>query len=149
MLPAMSINYLAVLACAIVAMPVGFLWFGPLFGKAWARHMGFGDMQAGLGIDGEGDGDFLRQQPADRVGARPQHRGVAGIVLGTVSRWGTVDLRGERGVLQLAGILPAHPDEPRGVGDEKLGTGAHQRELRLDTVAVCSGSSCRIGSRPT
>ena len=46
MLPAMSINYLAVLACAIVAMPVGFLWFGPLFGKTWARHMGFGDMQA-------------------------------------------------------------------------------------------------------
>ncbi len=45
MLPAMSINYLAVLVCAIVAMPVGFLWFGPLFGKTWARHMGFGEMQ--------------------------------------------------------------------------------------------------------
>jgi hypothetical protein len=45
MLPAMHINYLAVLVCAVVAMPVGFLWFGPLFGKLWARHMGFGDMQ--------------------------------------------------------------------------------------------------------
>jgi len=45
MLPAMNINYLAVLTCAIVAMPVGFLWFGPLFGRTWARHMGLGDMQ--------------------------------------------------------------------------------------------------------
>jgi Protein of unknown function (DUF1761) len=25
-------------------MPVGFLWFGPLFGKTWARHMGFGNV---------------------------------------------------------------------------------------------------------
>jgi hypothetical protein len=47
MMPAMHINYLAVLACAIVAMPVGFLWFGPLFGKPWARHMGFAEMQGG------------------------------------------------------------------------------------------------------
>ena len=47
MMPAMSINYLAVLACAIVAMPVGFLWFGPWFGKAWAGHMGFSGMQRG------------------------------------------------------------------------------------------------------
>ena len=46
-MPAMNINYLAVLTCAIVAMPVGFLWFGPLFGKAWARHMGVGGMQQG------------------------------------------------------------------------------------------------------
>src|SRR5436190_21688420 len=53
MLPAMSINYLAVLACAVVAMPVGFLWFGPLFGKTWARHMGFADMQANSGSMGK------------------------------------------------------------------------------------------------
>ena len=45
MMPTFTINYLAVLACAVVAMPVGFLWFGPLFGKAWQRHMGFGNMQ--------------------------------------------------------------------------------------------------------
>jgi hypothetical protein len=41
MLPTFTINYLAVLACALVAMPVGFLWFGPLFGKAWQQQMGF------------------------------------------------------------------------------------------------------------
>jgi len=23
---------------------IGFLWFGPLFGKPWARHMGMADM---------------------------------------------------------------------------------------------------------
>ncbi|MEO5739942.1 MAG: DUF1761 domain-containing protein [Vicinamibacterales bacterium] len=44
MMPMMSIHYLAVLACAVVAMPIGFLWFGPLFGKTWVRHMGMGDM---------------------------------------------------------------------------------------------------------
>ena len=36
-MPTMNINYLAVLACAVVAMPVGFLWFGPLFGKGVGR----------------------------------------------------------------------------------------------------------------
>ena len=53
MLPAMSINYLAVLACAVVAMPAGFLWFGPLFGKTWARHMGFANMEANSGSMGK------------------------------------------------------------------------------------------------
>ena len=53
MLPAMSINYLAVLACAVVAMPAGFLWFGPLFGQTWARHMGFGNMEANSGSMGK------------------------------------------------------------------------------------------------
>jgi hypothetical protein len=33
MLPIMNVNYLAVLTCAVLAMPVGFLWFGPLFGN--------------------------------------------------------------------------------------------------------------------
>lgn len=40
MQPQFSVNYLAVAACAIAAMPVGFAWFGPLFGRTWARHMG-------------------------------------------------------------------------------------------------------------
>ena len=42
--PTIGVNYLAVLACVILGMFVGFLWFGPLFGKAWARHMGMQDM---------------------------------------------------------------------------------------------------------
>ncbi len=36
----MEINYLAVLVCGVVAMVVGFLWYGPLFGKAYMRVMG-------------------------------------------------------------------------------------------------------------
>jgi uncharacterized membrane protein YjjP (DUF1212 family) len=32
-----TINYWAVLACGVLSMVVGFLWFGPLFGKAWLR----------------------------------------------------------------------------------------------------------------
>lgn len=43
-MPEISVNYLAIVACVVFAMVVGFLWFGPLFGKPWARHMGMEDM---------------------------------------------------------------------------------------------------------
>lgn len=36
------INYLAVLASALLSMVVGSIWFGPLFGKPWMKLMGFG-----------------------------------------------------------------------------------------------------------
>lgn len=39
-LPAVTVNYLAVLVSAIAAMVVGFLWYGPLFGKLWIGLMG-------------------------------------------------------------------------------------------------------------
>ena len=38
-----SINYLAVLAAGVVNMVVGYLWYGPLFGKMWKSLMGFTD----------------------------------------------------------------------------------------------------------
>ncbi len=38
------VNYLAVLVAAIAAMVVGFLWYGPLFGKPWSKLMGWGEM---------------------------------------------------------------------------------------------------------
>lgn len=41
--PTIPINYLAVIVAVAVLMPVGFLWFGPLFGKPWARHMGMAE----------------------------------------------------------------------------------------------------------
>ena len=34
------INYLAVLVSAVAAIVLGFLWFGPVFGKIWMREMG-------------------------------------------------------------------------------------------------------------
>ena len=33
------INYLAVLVCGIVNTVIGFLWYGPLFGKPWMAMM--------------------------------------------------------------------------------------------------------------
>ncbi len=45
MLPEININYIAVILCVVVAMPVGFLWYGPLFGKAWAIHVGMEKME--------------------------------------------------------------------------------------------------------
>lgn len=36
-----SINYLAILAAAFASMLVGFLWYGPLFGKYWMKLKGY------------------------------------------------------------------------------------------------------------
>lgn len=36
----MEINYIAIVACAVVAMVLGFVWFGPLFGKQWLQIIG-------------------------------------------------------------------------------------------------------------
>ena len=36
-----TVNYLALLAAGIANMVVGFLWYGPVFGKVWIRLMGF------------------------------------------------------------------------------------------------------------
>lgn len=35
------INYFAVLLCGISNMAIGFLWYGPLFGKEWMSLVGF------------------------------------------------------------------------------------------------------------
>ena len=40
----MTINYLAVLVCAVASMVVGFVWYGPLFGKAYMQVMGADSM---------------------------------------------------------------------------------------------------------
>jgi hypothetical protein len=36
-----DINYLAVLVAGVASMIIGYIWYGPLFGKAWARGMGW------------------------------------------------------------------------------------------------------------
>jgi hypothetical protein len=36
----MEINLWAVLVCGIVSMIVGFIWFGPLFGRKWTEIIG-------------------------------------------------------------------------------------------------------------
>jgi hypothetical protein len=37
-----SLNWLAILVAAVATMILGFLWYSPfLFGKAWAREMGY------------------------------------------------------------------------------------------------------------
>ncbi len=32
-----TINYWAVLVCGVLAMIIGYVWYGPLFGKAWLK----------------------------------------------------------------------------------------------------------------
>ncbi|MBI2026526.1 MAG: DUF1761 domain-containing protein, partial [Deltaproteobacteria bacterium] len=47
-MPEAIINYVAVIVAAIVSMGIGFLWYGPLFGKAWIKLSGMSmkDMDA-------------------------------------------------------------------------------------------------------
>ncbi len=35
-----EINYAAVAVCGVLAMALGFVWYGPLFGKLWLRVTG-------------------------------------------------------------------------------------------------------------
>ena len=44
-----SVNYLSVLVAAIAAMVVGFLWYGPLFGRKWIGYMGWSEAQMAAG----------------------------------------------------------------------------------------------------
>lgn len=36
----MHINYLAILVAVVANFALGFIWYTPLFGKAWAKEMG-------------------------------------------------------------------------------------------------------------
>ena len=38
--PAIHLNYLAIVAAVLSNMVLGFLWYGPFFGKAWLKEMG-------------------------------------------------------------------------------------------------------------
>ncbi|HKC14956.1 MAG TPA: DUF1761 domain-containing protein [Patescibacteria group bacterium] len=44
LLPAVTVNYTAVLAAAVAAMAVGYIWYGPLFGKTWIKLTGAKEM---------------------------------------------------------------------------------------------------------
>jgi hypothetical protein len=39
-----DVNFLAILGAAVASMVVGFIWYGPLFGKPWSKLMGWGEM---------------------------------------------------------------------------------------------------------
>ena len=39
------INYLAVLLNVVIAMALGFLWYGPIFGKKWIASVGWTEAQ--------------------------------------------------------------------------------------------------------
>jgi hypothetical protein len=43
-----GVNWIAVIIAVVLLQVLGFLWFGPVFGKAWAAAMGkTGDMSGG------------------------------------------------------------------------------------------------------
>lgn len=36
-----DVNWWAVLVCAVLSMVIGFIWYGPLFGKSWGKITGW------------------------------------------------------------------------------------------------------------
>ncbi len=38
------VNYLAVVAAAVAAFVISWLWYGPIFGKAWMKSAGMGEL---------------------------------------------------------------------------------------------------------
>ncbi len=40
-MPTIEINYVAIAIAVVANFLLGFLWYTPLFGKAWAKEMGF------------------------------------------------------------------------------------------------------------
>jgi len=40
MQPDIQLNYWAILAAVAASMVIGFLWYGPILGKAWMKEMG-------------------------------------------------------------------------------------------------------------
>lgn len=36
----MGVDYLAILACGVASLVLGFVWYGPLFGKKWMEIIG-------------------------------------------------------------------------------------------------------------
>jgi hypothetical protein len=43
MLPAIHLNGFALATAIVTIVAVGFIWYGPLFGKAWMREVGMAD----------------------------------------------------------------------------------------------------------
>ena len=46
-MPVVPINYWAILVCGVVAMIIGSLWYGPLFGKLWMSFYSSKEIEAG------------------------------------------------------------------------------------------------------
>jgi hypothetical protein len=46
-MPQVDVNYLAVIVAAVLQMVLGFLWYGPLFGKTWMGFMKITPAQMG------------------------------------------------------------------------------------------------------
>ncbi|MEO6132775.1 MAG: DUF1761 domain-containing protein [Saprospiraceae bacterium] len=40
-MPLIEINYLAIVVAVVANFILGFIWYTPLFGKAWGKEMGF------------------------------------------------------------------------------------------------------------
>ena len=51
MQPDIHLNPLAILASVVASFAIGGIWYGPLFGKVWARAMGFTDDRKPTGAE--------------------------------------------------------------------------------------------------
>ncbi len=50
MLALSGMDWLAVVLATIASMAIGFVWFGPAFGKKWAKEMDMEDAEGNMGL---------------------------------------------------------------------------------------------------
>ena len=60
------VNYMAIFAAAILSMVLGYLWYGPLFGKEWMKLMGVSKEKMEKGMK---DGDMMKLYGLQFVGS--------------------------------------------------------------------------------
>lgn len=45
-----NVNWIALIVAALSTLVIGFIWYGPLFGKAWMKETGITEQQAQKGM---------------------------------------------------------------------------------------------------
>ena len=130
MQPDIMVNYLAIGICVLVAVPIGFLWFGPVFGKLWAKQMGMEHIPQPTGKD------MAKSVILFAFGSLL----IAGVLAHAIAVWrpsawnagvdeAGLGLRTERRILDLAWILRSASAGPRCMGTEGLDSRCDQFKL--------------------
>ena len=73
----LPINMVAILVAVVANFILGFLWYTPLFGKAWAKEMGFDTIGKAAGrSNGKGNDLYGHREFLSRLCLCTQHRSV-------------------------------------------------------------------------
>jgi hypothetical protein len=139
-----AINYLAIIGCVVFSMVVGFLWYGPLFGKKWSKEMDFtkADQEAAMANPKR---MYLNYASTALGSAVIAYVLAHALVFGNAYMH-TSGLAGQSygRVLVLARLHGAGIDERSSVWQKNLDHFHHQHSLLLGASARHGGDPCAL-----